>query len=39
MTPKAKNAVGQLFSTHPSMEKRIAALDKIETQLQLGRTA
>jgi heat shock protein HtpX len=39
LPPKAKNAVGQLFSTHPSMEKRIAALDKIETQLQLGRTA
>jgi heat shock protein HtpX len=39
LPPRAKGAIGNLFSTHPSMEKRIAALDKIETQLQLGRTA
>jgi len=27
-------AVGGLFSTHPPMEKRIAALQRLETQLQ-----
>jgi heat shock protein HtpX len=32
--PKAKAAVGNLFSTHPPMEKRIAALERLETQLQ-----
>lgn len=39
LPPRAKSAVGELFSTHPSMEKRIAALQGIESQLQLGRTA
>lgn len=39
LPPRAKNAIGQLFSTHPPMEKRIAALQQIEAQLQLGRTA
>lgn len=39
LPPRAKSAVGELFSTHPSTEKRIAALGQIESQLQLGRTA
>ncbi|MDO8209248.1 zinc metalloprotease HtpX [Conexibacter sp. CPCC 206217] len=32
--PKAKNSVMNLFSTHPPMEKRIAALSRLESQLQ-----
>src|SRR5947209_15662418 len=32
--PKAKQAVSTLFATHPSLEARIAALQKYETQLQ-----
>src|SRR6476469_4607421 len=32
--PRAKAAVGNLFSTHPPMEKRIAALERLEAQLQ-----
>ena len=32
--PGAKAAVGNLFSTHPPMEKRIAALQRLESQLQ-----
>ena len=32
--PKAKAAIGGLFSTHPPMEKRIAALQRLESQLQ-----
>lgn len=32
--PKAKSAVSGLFSTHPPMEKRIAALERLEGQLQ-----
>jgi heat shock protein HtpX len=32
--PGAKAAVGNLFSTHPPMEKRIAALQRLEAQLQ-----
>jgi heat shock protein HtpX len=32
--PGAKAAVGNLFSTHPPMEKRIAALERLEAQLQ-----
>jgi heat shock protein HtpX len=32
--PKAKAAIGGLFSTHPPMEKRIAALQRLEAQLQ-----
>jgi heat shock protein HtpX len=39
LPPRAKKAAGALFSTHPPMEKRIAALQRIEAQLQLGRTA
>lgn len=37
--PKVKNSISAVFSTHPPTEKRIAALQQIETQLQLGRTA
>jgi heat shock protein HtpX len=36
--PGVKSAVGGLFSTHPPMEKRIAALERLEAQLQ-GTTA
>jgi heat shock protein HtpX len=32
----AKNSLWNLFSTHPTMEKRIAALERIEAQLQAG---
>jgi heat shock protein HtpX len=32
--PKAKAAIGNIFSTHPPMEKRIAALQRLEAQLQ-----
>ncbi len=32
--PKAKQTVATLFSTHPSLEARIAALEKFEAQLQ-----
>jgi heat shock protein HtpX len=32
--PGAKAAVGNLFSTHPPLEKRIAALQRLEGQLQ-----
>jgi heat shock protein HtpX len=32
--PKAKNSVASLFSTHPPLEKRIAALQRLEAQLQ-----
>lgn len=39
LPPRAKSAIGEVFSTHPSTEKRIAALGRIEGQLQLGRTA
>jgi heat shock protein HtpX len=32
--PKTKSAIGNLFATHPPMEKRIAALTRLEGQLQ-----
>src|SRR3954465_10853357 len=32
--PGAGKALGNLFSTHPPMEKRIAALQRLESQLQ-----
>jgi heat shock protein HtpX len=32
--PHAKNSLMGLFSTHPPMEKRIAALSRLESQLQ-----
>jgi heat shock protein HtpX len=32
--PGAKSALGGLFATHPPMEKRIAALERLEAQLQ-----
>jgi heat shock protein HtpX len=35
--PKAKASLATLFSTHPPLERRIAALGRIEAQLQ-GRT-
>ena len=32
--PGAGKALGSLFSTHPPMEKRLAALQRLEAQLQ-----
>jgi heat shock protein HtpX len=32
--PKAKQSVANLFSTHPPLEQRIAALQRLEAQLQ-----
>ena len=32
--PGSGKALGQLFATHPPMEKRIAALGRLEAQLQ-----
>jgi heat shock protein HtpX len=32
--PKVKQSVANVFSTHPPLEKRIAALQRLETQLQ-----
>jgi heat shock protein HtpX len=34
--PGVKSAIGGLFSTHPPLEKRIAALQRLEAQLQSG---
>ena len=34
--PRVGKALGSLFSTHPPMEARIAALQRIEGQLQAG---
>jgi heat shock protein HtpX len=34
--PGAKKSISELFATHPSMEKRIAALQRLEGQLQSG---
>ena len=36
VSPAVGKALGNLFSTHPPMEARIAALQRIETQLQAG---
>jgi heat shock protein HtpX len=35
--PAVKRGVGNLFSTHPPLEQRLAALGRLETQLQRGR--
>ena len=32
--PRAKSAISTVFATHPSLEKRIAALQRLESQLQ-----
>jgi heat shock protein HtpX len=32
--PKAKQSIASLFSTHPPLEARVAALEKLEAQLQ-----
>jgi heat shock protein HtpX len=32
--PRAGKALSQMFSTHPPLEKRLAALSRLETQLQ-----
>jgi heat shock protein HtpX len=32
--PGVKSAIGSLFSTHPPLEKRLAALQRLEAQLQ-----
>ena len=32
--PRAKQSITNLFSTHPPLEKRIAALERLEAQLQ-----
>ncbi len=32
--PKAKQSIATLFSTHPPLEKRIEALERLESQLQ-----
>ena len=37
ISPPSGQSVFNLFSTHPPMEKRIAALSKLEAQLQGGR--
>jgi heat shock protein HtpX len=35
--PAAKRAVSNIFATHPPLEARLAALSRLETQLQSGR--
>jgi len=35
--PAAKRAISNLFSTHPPLDARLAALARLETQLQSGR--
>ena len=35
--PGAKRSISEVFATHPSMEKRIAALQRLEGQPQSGR--
>ena len=34
--PKAKSALGNLFSTHPPLEARVERLSRLESQLQSG---
>jgi heat shock protein HtpX len=34
--PGVKKGASEMFATHPSMEKRIAALQRLEGQLQSG---
>ena len=35
--PQVKQTVGNLFATHPPLEQRLAALSRLESQLQSGR--
>ena len=35
--PRVKSTVSNLFSTHPPLEQRLAALSRLEAQLQSGR--
>ncbi|MEA2294426.1 MAG: hypothetical protein QOE86_2065, partial [Solirubrobacteraceae bacterium] len=35
--PSAGKAISGLFATHPPLEKRIAALQRLEAQVQLAR--
>jgi heat shock protein HtpX len=35
--PRVKSTVSNLFSTHPPLEQRLAALSRLEAQLQTGR--
>ena len=32
--PRAKQSISALFATHPTLEQRVAALQRLETQLQ-----
>ncbi len=32
--PKAKQSISALFATHPTLERRVAALERLESQLQ-----
>ncbi len=36
---RAKGSLMNIFSDHPSLEKRLAALERLETQLQGTATA
>jgi heat shock protein HtpX len=35
--PKVKQSVSNIFATHPPLEQRLAALSRLEAQLQSGR--
>jgi heat shock protein HtpX len=37
VSPRVKTKVGNLFSTHPPLDQRLAALSQLEAQLQNGR--
>ncbi|HXB14430.1 MAG TPA: zinc metalloprotease HtpX [Solirubrobacteraceae bacterium] len=39
VSPKAKESLLNLFSDHPPLEKRLAALERLEAQLQQGAAA